>query len=134
MNRKELLDEALLRPGRLEVHIEIPMPDRNGCCEISAIHFAALRSKGRLCPRLCESLDGQSREKQPFWRKGEKWFDLASDRVTGGFSGADLACLVRYAGSIALAKARNDGSGVDGLFVTLDDVQQALVEIRQSRV
>lgn len=29
-NRKELIDEALLRPGRLEVHMEIGLPDERG--------------------------------------------------------------------------------------------------------
>jgi len=29
-NRRELLDEALLRPGRLEVQIEVPLPDKEG--------------------------------------------------------------------------------------------------------
>jgi len=26
-NRKDLIDEAVLRPGRLEVHIEVGLPD-----------------------------------------------------------------------------------------------------------
>jgi vesicle-fusing ATPase len=29
-NRKDLIDEAVLRPGRLEVHIEVGLPDENG--------------------------------------------------------------------------------------------------------
>ncbi|GAX13858.1 hypothetical protein FisN_5Lh246 [Fistulifera solaris] len=134
-NRKELLDEALLRPGRLEVQVEIPMPNREGRREILAIHFAALRKNHRLCPRLCDALDGTLSENQRFWRRIEKsTFDPASNQATGGFSGADLAGLVRCAASIGLAKARNAGSGVSGLFITLDDVQQALVEMRKSRV
>jgi vesicle-fusing ATPase len=133
-NRKELLDEALLRPGRLEVQIEIPMPDRDGRREILAIQCAALRKNQRLCPRLCDALDGTFHKNHSFWGGIKKsTFDLASNRATGGFSGADLAGLVRCAASIGLAKARNDGRGVSELFITLDDVQQALVEIRNSR-
>lgn len=29
-NRKDLIDEAILRPGRLEVHIEIGLPNEAG--------------------------------------------------------------------------------------------------------
>ena len=29
-NRKDLIDEAVLRPGRLEVHIEVGLPDEIG--------------------------------------------------------------------------------------------------------
>lgn len=33
-NRKDLLDEAVLRPGRLEVHIEIGLPNEEGRLQI----------------------------------------------------------------------------------------------------
>jgi vesicle-fusing ATPase len=29
-NRKDMMDEAILRPGRLEVHLEIGLPDEKG--------------------------------------------------------------------------------------------------------
>lgn len=33
-NRKDLLDEAILRPGRLEVHVEVGLPDEKGRARI----------------------------------------------------------------------------------------------------
>jgi SpoVK/Ycf46/Vps4 family AAA+-type ATPase len=54
-------------------------------------------------------------------------FDLAIE--THGFSGADIAGLVRCAGSIALARTRNAGGGIDDLLITLDDVKLALKEV-----
>jgi len=44
-NRKELIDEALLRPGRLEVHVEIGLPDKRGRFDILNIHTAQMRNK-----------------------------------------------------------------------------------------
>ena len=29
-NRKDMIDEAMLRPGRLEIHLEIGLPDEPG--------------------------------------------------------------------------------------------------------
>lgn len=37
-NRKDMIDEALLRPGRFEVHIEIGLPDEHGRLQILNIH------------------------------------------------------------------------------------------------
>lgn len=37
-NRKDMIDEALLRPGRLEVHMEIGLPDEAGRLQILNIH------------------------------------------------------------------------------------------------
>lgn len=59
---------------------------------------------------------------------GASLYDLAKE--TAGFSGADIAGLVRCAGSIALGRVREAGGGVDILLITLDDVKQALVEVK----
>jgi SpoVK/Ycf46/Vps4 family AAA+-type ATPase len=170
-NRRELLDEALLRPGRLEVQIEIPLPDKVGRREIMLIHFEALRRKQRLSKPLCCAMDGVStnydyqefspngvsedngivsadgtqvkgRKRQAIRRAINQVvdgfpaavrpvYDLAADYATGGFSGADIAGLVRCAGSIALSRSRNDGNGVEGLLITLEDVKQALTEVKR---
>ena len=42
-NRKDLIDEAILRPGRFEVHIEIGLPDLKGRKEIFLLHTKKLR-------------------------------------------------------------------------------------------
>ncbi|KAH7676371.1 vesicle-fusing ATPase protein [Dioscorea alata] len=47
-NRKDLLDEALLRPGRLEVHVEINLPDENGRLQILQIHTNKMKENSFL--------------------------------------------------------------------------------------
>ncbi|EPY28717.1 vesicle-fusing ATPase [Strigomonas culicis] len=42
-NRKDLIDEAILRPGRFEVHVEIGLPDEPGRFEIFRIHTRGMR-------------------------------------------------------------------------------------------
>merc|ERR1719502_1316983 len=42
-NRKDMIDEAILRPGRLEVHVEIGLPDTDGRLAILNIHTAKMR-------------------------------------------------------------------------------------------
>ena len=123
-NRRELLDSALLRPGRLEVQIEVPMPDQKGRREILKIHFGTLREKGRLSKPLCCAIDGlpcsskyeskanpadlKSENSEAYkerkrdtikrglstlFQKVRPPYDLAAE--TAGFSGADIAGLVR---------------------------------------
>lgn len=149
-NRRELIDSALLRPGRLEVQIEIPLPNREGRREILKIHFGALRKNGRLSKPLCAAIDGvgstlsedstenteRKSKRQQFKRLIKQTisfstYDLAADSITGGFSGADIQGLVRCAGSIALARARKNNYGVEDLQVTLEDVKLALLEVKK---
>lgn len=76
-NRKDLLDDALLRPGRLEVQVEIGLPDEAGRMQILSIHttmmdtnqfldrgvdvgeLAALTKNFRCSVRLCEEPEWQ---------------------------------------------------------------------------
>ena len=44
-NRPDTLDPALLRPGRLDRKIEVPLPNEQACLDILKIH-AAPASKG----------------------------------------------------------------------------------------
>ena len=47
-NRKDLIDEAVLRPGRFEVHIAVKIPDEQGRLEIFQIRTKQMRENGLL--------------------------------------------------------------------------------------
>jgi transitional endoplasmic reticulum ATPase len=84
-NRRDALDPALLRPGRLEEHIEVPNPETDARREILAVHT-----------------DGKP--------LGEEvsLSELAAE--TEGFSGAELDALVRDASMRAIREfAREHG-------------------------
>ena len=49
-NRRDLIDDALLRPGRLEVQIEIGLPKEAGRVQIINIHTRKMRAAGKLDP------------------------------------------------------------------------------------
>jgi transitional endoplasmic reticulum ATPase len=82
-NRREALDPALLRPGRLETHVEVPNPDETARREILAVH-------GRGKP-FADDVDLDS---------------VAAD--TDGFSGAQLEALVREASMRAIREHAAD--------------------------
>ena len=76
-NRRDMIDDALLRPGRLEQHVEVPNPDRAAREEILAVHTAG--------KPLAEDVS---------------LTDLAAE--TDGFSGAQLEAVVREASMLAI--------------------------------
>jgi cell division protease FtsH len=84
-NRPEILDPALLRPGRFDRQIMVDLPDRQGRMEILEIHA-----------RSVTRAENASLE--------------AIAQMTPGFSGADLANLVNEA---ALLASRNGKSSVE---------------------
>ena len=42
-NRKDMIDDAILRPGRMEIHLEIGLPDYKGRQQIFEIHTRQMR-------------------------------------------------------------------------------------------
>jgi 26S proteasome regulatory subunit T4 len=47
-NRPDVLDPALLRPGRLDRNIEIPLPNEQSRLEILKIHAAGMAKHGEI--------------------------------------------------------------------------------------
>ena len=82
-NRPEMLDKALLRPGRFDRQVTIPTPDLNGRLEILKIH-----AKDK---RLSEDVNLES---------------IAED--TAGFTGAELANILNEAAIIATKRKHED--------------------------
>jgi cell division protease FtsH len=80
-NRPEVLDPALLRPGRFDRHVEIPLPNQKERAAILTVH-----AKGK---SLAADVD----------------FEVVA-RSTPGFSGADLANLVNEAAIFAVRAGR----------------------------
>eukprot|EP00392_Amoebophrya_sp_AT5.2_P014516 g14673.t1 len=82
-NRLDMIDEALLRPGRLEVKMEIGLANESGRLEILQIHTELMKKS----KRLAADVDLQ---------------ELA--KMTKNYSGAELEGIVRAAVSYSLAR------------------------------
>ncbi len=107
-NRPDILDPALLRPGRFDIQIAIPLPDRTGRREIFAI---GLRGKP-----LAEKVNIE-----------------ALAEAAEGFSGAEIRAVCTRAAWAAIreAVARADGNEQDasGLLIRQDHLDNAFQEV-----
>ncbi len=112
-NRPNAVDPALRRPGRFDREIEIPLPDKQGRLEILQIHTRNMPlAKDVNLVKLAE--------------------------MTHGYTGADLAALVReaamnalrrYLPKIDLNQERIPPEILDEMVVTFDDFMKAFKEI-----
>jgi proteasome regulatory subunit len=79
-NRPDILDPALLRPGRFDRLIEVPLPDYHGRLEILKVHTRKMNLKGVDLRVIAE--------------------------ITEGASGADLKAIATEAGMFAIRDRR----------------------------
>lgn len=100
-NRPDIIDPAMMRPGRLDRVIYVPLPDETG-------RFDILMKVSKKTP-LAQDVD----------------FGLIS-KNTQGFSGADLSQLIREATLKALDKLRTDEHSI---FSSTDDFESRIRDI-----
>lgn len=113
-NRKDLIDEAIIRPGRLEVHIEVGLPDEMGRRQILTIHTAEMVKNKMLAPDVSI---GELAER------------------TKNYTGAEIEGLVKAAASYVFQRQidpTNLSKKVDftGVQVSMEDFERALVDVR----
>ncbi|KAF3931361.1 hypothetical protein ABW20_dc0100980 [Dactylellina cionopaga] len=114
-NRMDMIDEALLRPGRLEVHMEISLPDEFGRRQILTIHTAKMRTNN--------VMDGDV-----------DILELAG--LTKNYSGAEIAGVVKSASSFAFNRHVKVGTvagisdDIEQMKVNRQDFLNAIEEVR----
>ncbi|KAL0035187.1 hypothetical protein WJX79_005010 [Trebouxia sp. C0005] len=114
LNKKDMLDEALLRPGRLEVQVEIGLPDDKGRLQILQIHTSKMAANSF----LGRDID--------LWSLAER---------TKNFSGAEIEGLVKSAASFALNR-QVDVNDLDkpvieeNIKIEMADFERALSEVK----
>ena len=112
-NRPDLIDSALLRPGRLDRHVHVPVPDEDARRKILEVHTQH--------KPLADSVD----------------LDKLARR-TEGYVGADLEALAREASMMAsreFIRSVDREEVVDSIGnvrVTMDHFEQALDEVQPS--
>ncbi|EWC46118.1 vesicular-fusion protein sec18 [Drechslerella stenobrocha 248] len=114
-NRMDMIDEALLRPGRLEVHMEISLPDEFGRRQILKIHTAKMRTNNV----MDRDVDVN---------------ELAG--LTKNYSGAEISGVVKSASSFAFNRHVKVGTvagisdDIERMKVNRQDFLNAIEEVR----
>jgi transitional endoplasmic reticulum ATPase len=112
-NRPDLIDQALIRPGRLDRHVHVPVPDEEGRRKIFAVHTQD--------KPLADDVDLDN---------------LA--RRTEGYVGADIEAVAREASMAASREfitsvdPEDIGDSIGNVRVTAEHFEQALEEVGPS--
>ncbi len=113
-NRRDSLDDALLRAGRLERHIEVPKPDEDARRAILAVHTR--------CKPLADDVD----------------LDEIAE-ATEGYSGAELTSICREAALLAIMSVADQHEGLAAndyaadVVITADQFETALASVAAGR-
>ncbi|XGI83938.1 CDC48 family AAA ATPase [Halorutilales archaeon Cl-col2-1] len=113
-NRPDRIDQALLRPGRLDKKIHVPVPDTDARAEIFEIHTEGMP--------LSDDVD----------------FEEIASR-TEGYTGSDIEAVAKEASMSAMRSFIGSGispeeidKSVGNVKITMDDFEEALEEVQPS--
>jgi len=107
-NRRDLLDEALLRPGRFDIQVEIGLPEEAGRLQILRIHTKSMEERGLLSSEV----------------------DLARiAAVTQSFTGAELEGMVKSAAAFAVERSLHSSISMDSVRVEMEDLERAVEDV-----
>lgn len=107
-NIPEVIDKALTRPGRLELKLEVGLPDYSGRIQILNIHTKKLRESSR----LAKDVDLE---------------EIAS--ITANYTGAELESIVKNAVSIAILENSETKSKLEEIVIHQDYFKQAVAKV-----
>lgn len=113
-NRLDLLDDAILRPGRFELHVKVGIPDFEGRKQIFRIHTKHIRENN-----LTNITDE----------------DIATfARLTTYYTGADIAASVKRGISNGLLSVvlANPDTDFNGILITADDIISGIKEVKDT--
>ena len=112
-NRLELIDEAVLRPGRIEIHIKVELPTLEDRVEIFNIHLNKINVKFK------NTLDV-----------------INYAKLTNNYTGAEIESIVTNAKSKAIFRVLNlndlENIEIDNINITNDDILQSINECKPS--
>ncbi|MDP3986767.1 MAG: AAA family ATPase, partial [Nanoarchaeota archaeon] len=105
-NRRDLIDPSLLRPGRIDTLVELPVPDKKTREKIFEVHTRQMPLDKSV--KLSEYID-----------------------QTEGWTGADIESIARNAGVNAI-KRHYKSKKSDDLKITKDDFDKSIEEVSKS--
>jgi ribosome biogenesis ATPase len=111
-NRPDIIDPAVLRPGRFDKILFVGLPTASDRIEI----LRAITKNGTR-PRLAPDVDLDI---------------IATSEQCQGYTGADLAALVKEAGIVALKEFMLCGDTQKALVVNMEHFKRAIAKIRPS--
>ena len=116
-NRPDTLDPALLRPGRLDRKIEVPLPNEQARLDILKIHAAPVNKSG--------DIDYEAIVKVGIVQIYLSTVLTRDIQLSDGFNGADLRNVVTEAGMFAIRDDRE--------YVNQEDLTKAARKVGEAK-